>query len=119
METTDAHDMICRCLQGYTEGAVAGESARMKRVMHSDAQIFGYLDGQLFAGSMQLLYDYVDGHPGASSMTWTVSLIDETDGVATAKLMIKNWHGHNFTDYFTFLKLDNEWKIMNKVFAQN
>ena len=117
MVTTDAHDMIGRCLQDYADGAIAGESARMKRVMHGDAQIFGYLDGQMFAGPMQLLYDYVDAHAGASSMTWTVSLIDESDGVGTAKVLIKNWHGHDFIDYFTFLEIEGEWKIMNKVFA--
>ena len=117
MGTTEAHSMIGRCLEGYAEGAVTGDSARLKRAMYGDAQIFGYLDGQLFAGPMQLLYDYVDEHGGAPLMTWTVDLIDECDGVGTAKVVIKNWHGHDFTDYFAFLKVDGEWKIMNKVFA--
>ena len=117
MGTTEAHEMIGRCLRDYADGAIAGESATMKRAMHGDAQIFGYLDGQMFAGPMQRLYDYVDQNGGASSMTWTASLIDESDGVGAAKVVIKNWHGHDFTDYFTFLKVDGEWKIMNKVFA--
>lgn len=27
-----------------------------------------------------------------------------------------NWTGHRFTDIMTLLKVDGEWKIMNKVF---
>jgi putative lumazine-binding protein len=27
-----------------------------------------------------------------------------------------DWTGHRFTDLFTLLKVDGEWKIMNKVF---
>ena len=40
-------------------------------------------------------------------------------GVVTrdmARLEIDNWTGHRFTDLFTLLKVDGEWKIMNKVF---
>ncbi len=28
----------------------------------------------------------------------------------------KIWTGHRFTDLFTLLKIDGQWKIMNKVF---
>ncbi len=41
----------------------------------------------------------------------------ETCGtIAVARLEIDNWTGHRFTDLFTLLKVDGEWKIMNKVF---
>lgn len=36
--------------------------------------------------------------------------------VATVRLEMDNWTGHRFTDFFTLLKVDGEWKIMNKVF---
>ncbi|MGI8835714.1 MAG: nuclear transport factor 2 family protein [Pyrinomonadaceae bacterium] len=29
---------------------------------------------------------------------------------------LDNWTGHQFTDLFTLLKVDGDWKIMNKVF---
>jgi hypothetical protein len=46
-------------------GAVEGKAEIMRRAMHADAQIFGYLDGELFAGPMQILYDHVDSHEPA------------------------------------------------------
>jgi Putative lumazine-binding len=109
---------ILACLNSYIEGAINGKSEPIKQVMHEDAQIFGYLEGELFAGPMELLYNYVDDNEGAGdALTWSTSYIDETNGVACTKVTIKNWHGHNFTDYFTLFKINGFWKIMNKVFS--
>ena len=36
--------------------------------------------------------------------------------IATARVEADNWTRHRFTDLFTLLKVDGEWKIMNKVF---
>ena len=36
--------------------------------------------------------------------------------MATVRLELENWTGYRFTDLFTLLKVDGEWKIMNKVF---
>jgi hypothetical protein len=36
--------------------------------------------------------------------------------VAMVRLKLDNWTGHRFTDLFTMLKVDGEWKIMKKVF---
>jgi hypothetical protein len=36
--------------------------------------------------------------------------------LAKVRLEIDNWTGSRFTDTFTLLKLDGQWKIVNKVF---
>ena len=45
-----------------------------------------------------------------------VASIDLIDTVATVRLELDNWTGGRHTDLFTLLKVDGEWKIMNKVF---
>jgi Putative lumazine-binding len=118
MKVLANHTQILDCLRSYVDGAISGKSESIRSVMHADAQIFGYLDGQLLAGPMKILYDYVDGHPGAGSvLRWAVTRVEETNGVGSARVILENWHGHNFTDYFTLLKLDGRWKIINKVFS--
>ena len=42
--------------------------------------------------------------------------MDVVDSVATVRLELDNWNGSRYTDMFTLLKVDGEWKIMNKVF---
>ena len=41
---------------------------------------------------------------------------DVVDTIATVRLELNNWAGSRYTDLFTLLKVDGEWKIMNKVF---
>ena len=117
MKTRHPTERMRHCLVEYARGATEGDSAPMRRVMHEDAQIFGYLDGELFAGPMKLLYDYVDEHDGAPSIRWQATLVDESNGVGTARVVIEDWHGHNFVDYFTMFEIEGKWKIMNKVFS--
>jgi hypothetical protein len=111
---------IRNCLQLYIQGAITGKSESVRQVMHPNAQIFGYLDRELLAGPMSVLYDYIDSHPGAgTALKWAVTHIDETNGVGCARVVIENWHGHNFTDYFTLFRIGGTWKIMNKVFSHD
>ena len=42
--------------------------------------------------------------------------IDVVESIATVCLESKNWTGYNFTDFFTLLKVEGNWKIINKVF---
>jgi len=42
--------------------------------------------------------------------------MDIMETIATVRLESDNWTGHKFTDFFTLLKVDGTWKIMNKVF---
>jgi len=37
--------------------------------------------------------------------------------ICPARVVIESWGGHDFTDYFTLLKVDGRWKIMNNVFS--
>ena len=36
--------------------------------------------------------------------------------IAAVRVESDNWTGHRFSDFFTLLKVDGQWKIMNKVF---
>ncbi len=53
---------------------------------------------------------------GALGLQARITSIDLIDTVATVRLELDNWIGHRYTDLFTLLKVDGEWKIMNKVF---
>ena len=86
------YDVIADVVQHYIDGAKSGRGDDMKPAFHKDATIFGYAGAELFAS------------------------IDLIDTVATVRLELDNWTGHRFTDLFTLLKVDGEWKIMNKVF---
>ena len=78
--------------------------------------IFGYAGDDLFAGPIQQLFDWNDANGPATELQARIASIDLIDTVATVRLELENWTGHRFTDLFTLLKLDGQWKITNKVF---
>lgn len=110
------YDAIARTVQNYINGGKTGNTADMKLAFHPDATIFGYAGGELFAGPIQRLFDWNDQNGPATELQARIAGIEIIETVATVRLELDNWTGHRFTDLFTLLKVDGEWKIMNKVF---
>lgn len=110
------YDAIAKVVQHYIDGAKSGRGDDMKPAFHADATIFGYVGPDLFAGPIQNLYDWNDGNGAAKDLSARIVSIDIAGTVATVRLELDNWTGHRFTDFFTLLKTDGRWQIMNKVF---
>ncbi len=113
---TSDNDLIEKTVQFYIDGAKSGKGDGMKPAFHTDATIFGYIGDDLFAGPIQKLFDWNDENGAATGLEARIANIDIVGTVATVRLELDNWTGHKFTDLFTLLKVDGDWKIMNKVF---
>jgi len=112
----EPENQIVKAVQYYIDGAKSGKGDDMKPSFHQDATVFGYIGTDLFAGPIQILFDWNDQNGPATELQAQIESIDIIDTVATVRLELDNWTGHKFTDLFTMLKVDGEWKIMNKVF---
>lgn len=110
------YDAIARVIQHYIDGARSGKGSDMKPGFHDDATIFGYVGADLFAGPIQGLYDWNDANGPAPGIISRITSIDLVETVASVRLESDNWTGHRFTDFFNLLKVDGQWKIMNKIF---
>jgi Putative lumazine-binding len=107
---------IADTVQHYLDGAKAGKGDLMKPAFHADATIFGYVGADLFAGPIQGLYDWNDQNGPAAKIVAEIASIDVVETIAVVRVESDNWTGHRFSDFFTLLKVDGQWKIMNKVF---
>ncbi len=110
------NDAIAKTVQHYIDGARSGRGDDMKPAFHKDATIFGYAGADLFAGPIQQLFGWNDENGPATELQARIASIDLVDTVATVRLELDNWTGSRYTDLFTLLKVDGDWKIMNKVF---
>lgn len=118
-ETTDNYNdyaAIAATLQHYLNGARSGKGDDMKPAFHEGATIYGYLGPDFIGSPIQALFDWVDENPAATEVESNIASIDIAGTVATVRLELKNWAGHRFTDMFTMLKSDGQWKIISKVF---
>ena len=113
--TTD-RDAISATIQKYIDGGIAGSSETMKPAFHEGATMYGYIGPDLFGGPIQGLFDWNDSNGPASDLKANIANIDIEGTIATARVELDNWTGRKFTDMFTLLKTDGEWKIISKVF---
>lgn len=114
--TSSEESAVSRTLATYINGGVSGRSDDMRSAFHANATIHGYIGEELFGGPIQLLFEWVDSNGPAAGLTHEIANIDIQETIATARVECHNWGGHRFTDMFTLLKSDGEWKIVSKVF---
>lgn len=107
---------ITRTIQTYIDGGIAGSGAAMKPAFHENATIHGYIGDDLFGGPIQQLFDWNDSNGPATELKGSITRTDIQGSIATVRLELDNWTGHKFTDMFTLLRTDGEWKIISKVF---
>jgi hypothetical protein len=107
---------IRNTIQTYIDGGISGSGDAMKTAFHEGATIYGYIGPDLFGGPIQILFDWNDGNGPAADLQANIAEIDIAGTIATARVELDNWTGHKFTDMFTLLKTDGEWKITSKVF---
>ncbi len=110
------HAAIAKAIQNYIDGMKSGKGDDMKPAFHQDATIFGYAGADLFGGPIQQLFDWGDQSDPATELQTRIASIDLAKSVATVRLELTNLNGAQYTDMFTLLKFDGEWKIMSKVF---
>jgi hypothetical protein len=107
---------IRQTIQTYIDGGIAGSGDAMKPAFHEGATIYGYIGEDLFGGPIQQLFDWNDSNGPAAELKSDITNVDIQGSVATARVELENWTGHRFTDMFTLLKTNGEWKIISKVF---
>lgn len=117
------YDAVAHAIGLYTDGACNADVSTLRKAFHPDAQMFGYFGGNLFAGSIEkVFYPVLTGNPSPASRKEPyksrIVRIDVTGDSAVAVLAEENFMGANFTDYFSLLKIDGAWKIVNKTFVQ-
>ena len=110
------YDAITQTLQHYIDGAKSGRGDDMKPVFHEQATIFGLAGDALFGGPIQQLFDWNDQNGPAPDLVARIASIDLIGTIAAVRLELENWTGARYADLFTLLKIDGEWKIMNKTF---
>lgn len=116
--TVADYEVVLSTVNKYVEACKQGKSDIMKPAFASNALMYGYLNGQLFDGSIDALYGAVDQFGAAPGAVARVDVLGIEGTAATVRVVLENWHGIAFTDYHNLLKCNGEWKIVAKVFHQ-
>ncbi|HEX8274437.1 MAG TPA: nuclear transport factor 2 family protein [Longimicrobiaceae bacterium] len=104
-------------LQHYLDGHATGRAEHFAAAMHPEMRMFWIRDGAL---SQRTQAEYVAGASGrpaadeAQRRRW-IEEVDVTGDAAVAKVVL-DYPQARITDYMSLLRVDGEWRIVNKTF---
>jgi Putative lumazine-binding len=104
-------------LELYIQGHATGNGDFWRQAFHPSARIEGIRDGTLLSRTVTEFAAGASGKPAddEAQRKRRIVSVDVTDDAAFAKIEL-DYPKVKFTDYFTLLKVDGEWKIMSKVY---
>ncbi len=106
---------IAKAIEYYFEAGRKGDSAYMKEVFLPDANIYFTREGKIAGGPIQILYDMVEGRPSPTEIIYKIAAVDVAGNIAMVRLEIADWAGNTYTDMFTMISENDDWKIASKV----
>jgi hypothetical protein len=107
---------VRKAIEAYFQGHATGQGEHFRQGMHADMRFSGLRDGKLFHRTLDEFAGGFPGKPAAdeAKRKRRIVSIDITGIAASAKIEL-DYPQVFFTDYFLLLKVDGEWKIMDKI----
>lgn len=101
----------------YLQGHATGDGAHFEQVFHPESKLFWIRGGVLNQRPSDEYIAGASGKPAAdeAQRKRRIAMVDVTGTAAVVKVEL-DYPGAMITDYFSMLKVDGEWKILNKIF---
>ncbi len=104
-------------LENYIKAHATGDAAFIRQAFHKDAKIMSFSNSKFNALTVEEFATRFSGKPAPdeAQRKRSIEAVDITGNAAIAKIVL-DYPAVKFTDYMSLLKVDGEWKIVNKSF---
>lgn len=108
---------IRETIQYYFQGHATGNGEHFRKAFHPDAKLFFIRDGKLTQWTSEEYIARASGKPAADEARRKrkIDSIDISGNAAIVKVTL-DYPNVVFTDYMSMLKIEGQWKIVNKTF---
>ena len=108
---------IRQAIEHYFRGHATGQGEYFRKVFHPDSKLFAIRDGKYWQLTSEEYITRAPGKPQAdeAQRKRQIESIDIAGNAAIVKIVL-DYPQVKFTDYMSMLKIDGEWKIINKTF---
>lgn len=108
---------VRQTLEYYLKGHATGQGEHFRKAFHPDSKLFAIRDGKYWQLTSEEYITRAAGKPAAdeAQRKRRIESIEITGNAAIAKIVL-DYPQVKFTDYMSLLKIDGEWKIINKTF---
>jgi len=112
-------EKITQTVQYYFDGLYHSDTEMLEKAFDPDAFLHGYFEGHLVHVPFKAWLKQVEDRPAPSkngeAYDMKIVSVDITDNIAQVKVF-DLYLGKSFTDYLALIKVDGNWRIMNKMF---
>ena len=107
---------VCAVVQLYFDGIIDYDEAKLNKAFHPDAYVIGVnRDGEFERDAFQDWVVYTRGKaPDPTGRNNTIVSVDIAGRAASVKTDL-HWPHVRYIDYLSLLKIDGQWKIVNKI----
>lgn len=104
-------------LENYINAHATGNPDYIRKAFFPEAKILAFRDGKLLNLSVEEFASRFSGKPATdeSQRKRRIDSLDITGNAGVARIIL-DYPDATLTDYMSLLKVDGEWKIVNKVF---
>lgn len=104
-------------MQAYVRAHETGDPAHLRQAFSADAKVIGYRNGALVTMTLDEYAAKFSGRPAPdeAQRRRSIEIIDQTVDAAVGKVVL-DYPAIKFTDYMALLKIDGQWRIVNKSF---
>jgi hypothetical protein len=114
---TQDYDKVVSTVAKYVEGLRVGSVDGLAEAFHKDAVMYGFANGELLAGPIKNLYDFVEKNGTAPDIKTRIDVLAITPTTAVVRVdMERDAIDADYTDFHTLINLDGTWQIVAKVF---
>ncbi|HEU4596156.1 MAG TPA: nuclear transport factor 2 family protein [Pyrinomonadaceae bacterium] len=108
---------VRQAIEHYFRGHATGQGEHFRKVFHPESKLFAVREGKFWQLTSE---QYIARAPGKApadeaQRKRSVESVDVSGNAAIAKVVL-DYPEVKFTDYMSLLKIDGEWKIINKTF---
>jgi hypothetical protein len=106
-------------IEHYFRGHATGQGEHFRKVFHPDSRLFAVRGGKFWTLTSEEYAARAAGKPAAdeAQRKRRVERVDIEGNAAVAKVVL-DYPQVRFVDYMSMLKIDGEWKIVNKTFSE-
>ena len=117
--STQEYEQVIATAAKYVEGLRVGSVEGVAEAFHDDAVMYGITNGELLAGPIKNLYDFVQTNGKAPDIKTRLDVLAMTPTTAVVRVDMENDAiGADYNDFLTLIKLDGVWTVVAKVFHQ-
>ena len=113
---------VLKVVEDYINSAYDSDGATMRKIFDDDAMVTGHIKGKLIRQTMEDWANFVEKNipsPKEQGKVKEYVILTVDAGEETAVVKVKSEYINiMFIDTLSFLKIDNNWKIYNKVFER-